>query len=199
MGTNTGNYFDGREQGWLQALTEAGLPEGRIVRSPFTRDGGYTAGRRLLASANRPTAIFASSDMQAAGIPRAVHEAGLSIPDDIALASFDGSAEAEYSWPPLTTVRQPAQAMAEAAVSALIGAHRGREPEHLIFPTELQVRRSCGCPDPRLTMVAAVMVSHDCPPAGTQRAYAPSLLPGEQGRGLSGVSRLIGNGETSVG
>ena len=145
MGTNTGNDFDGREQGWLQALAEAGLPEGPIVRSPFTRDGGYTAGLRLLAAADRPTAIFASSDMQAVGILRAIHEAGLSIPDDIALAAFDGSAEAEYSWPPLTTVKQPVQAMAEAAVKALIQSPRGHEPEHLIFPTELLVRRSCGC------------------------------------------------------
>ena len=145
MGTNTGNYFDGREQGWMQALADAGLPEGPIVRSPFTRDGGYAAGRRLLASASRPTAIFASSDMQAVGILRAIHEAGLSTPDDIALASFDGSAEAEYSWPPLTTVEQPVQAMAEAAVRALIQTPRGQEPEHLIFPTDLVVRRSCGC------------------------------------------------------
>jgi len=146
MGTNTGNYYDGREEGWLQALARAGLPEGPIVRTPFTREGGYAAGKRLLAAAGRPTAIFATSDLQAVGILRALHEAGLSIPSDIALASFDGSAEAEYSWPPLTTVKQPAQAMAEAAVSALIGAHRGREPEHLIYPADLQVRQSCGCP-----------------------------------------------------
>jgi LacI family transcriptional regulator len=145
MGTNTGNFLDGREQGWLEALTQAGLPEGPIVRSAFTREGGYAAGRRLLASASRPTAIFASSDLQAVGILRALHEAGRSIPDDIALASFDGSAEAEYSWPPLTTVKQPAKAMAEAAVRALIGARRTRTAEHLIFPTELQVRSSCGC------------------------------------------------------
>ncbi|MDQ0819605.1 DNA-binding LacI/PurR family transcriptional regulator [Arthrobacter sp. V4I6] len=61
MGTNTANDFDRREQGWLQALEDAGLPEGQIVRGPFTREGGYTAGRRLLASANRPTVVFASS------------------------------------------------------------------------------------------------------------------------------------------
>ncbi|WP_370455846.1 LacI family DNA-binding transcriptional regulator [Pseudarthrobacter sp. B4EP4b] len=145
MGTNTGNYYDGREEGWLQALAAAGLSEGPIVRTPFTREGGYAAGKRLLAAASRPTAIFATSDLQAVGILRALHEAGLSIPGDIALASFDGSAEAEYSWPPLTTVKQPAKAMAEAAVSALIGAHRHHESEHLIFPAELQVRQSCGC------------------------------------------------------
>ena len=146
MGTNTGNYYDGREEGWLQALAGAGLPEGPIVRRAFTREGGYAAGKRLLASASRPTAIFATSDLQAVGILRALHEAGVSVPGDIALASFDGSAEAEYSWPPLTTVEQPAKAMAEAAVSALIGARRGHESEHLIFPAELQIRQSCGCP-----------------------------------------------------
>ncbi|NUT71558.1 LacI family DNA-binding transcriptional regulator [Pseudarthrobacter sp. C4D7] len=145
MGTNAGNFLDGREQGWLQALTEAGLPEGPIVRSLFTRAGGYAAGQRLLASAIQPTAIFASSDMQAIGIMRALHEAGRSIPDDIAIAAFDGSEEAEYTWPPLTTVKQPAQAMAKAAVSALIGGRRNVNSEHLIFPTTLQVRQSCGC------------------------------------------------------
>jgi LacI family transcriptional regulator len=145
MGTNTGNFPDGREQGWLQALTEAGLPEGAIVRSSFTRDGGYVAGRRLLAAANRPTAIFASSDMQAIGILRALREEGLAVPDDIAITSFDGSAEAEYSWPPLTTMEQPAKAMAEYAVAALIGARRGQPPEHQIFPTTLRIRNSCGC------------------------------------------------------
>ncbi|MCU1532696.1 MAG: LacI family transcriptional regulator [Arthrobacter sp.] len=148
MGTNTANDFDGREQGWLQALEEAGLPEGPIVRGPFTRDGGYSAGLRLLASANRPTAIFASSDMQAIGILRAIHEAGLTVPDDIALASFDGSAEAEYSWPPLTTVEQPVLAMAEAAVAALVEARRGDKPEHRTYPTELRIRQSCGCAGP---------------------------------------------------
>jgi LacI family transcriptional regulator len=145
MGTNTANDLDGREQGWLQALADAGLPEGPVVRGPFTRAGGYAAGQRLLASANRPTAIFASSDMQAIGILRAIHEAGVAIPGEIAVASFDGSSEAEYSWPALTTVEQPVRAMADAAVNALIGDDRGKPPRHRIFPTKLLIRQSCGC------------------------------------------------------
>lgn len=145
MGTTTGNEGDAREDGWLQALKDAGLPEGPIARSAFTRVGGYAAGKRLLASANRPTAIFASSDMQAIGILRVLHEAGLSVPGDVALASFDGSVEAEYSWPPLTTVEQPVRAMAEAAVRALVGADRAEPPRHRVFPTRLLVRESCGC------------------------------------------------------
>lgn len=146
MGITADNETDGREEGWLRALESAGLPAGPLDRSTFDRQGGYTAGQRLLASPNRPTAIFASSDMQAIGILRAIREAGLSIPGDVAVASFDGTIEAEYCWPPLTTVKQPVQAMAEAAVAALVGEGRGQEPRHRIFPTELIVRQSCGCP-----------------------------------------------------
>lgn len=146
MGSNVSNSLDGREQGWLQALAAAGLPEGPIVRGDFSRPGGYAAGKRLVAAANRPTAVFASSDMHAIGILRAIREAGLSVPGDIAVTSFDGSVEAEYSWPALTTVEQPVRAMAEAAVGALVGAARGQEPQHRIFPTELRTRQSCGCP-----------------------------------------------------
>ena len=77
---------------------------------------------------------------------RAVHEAGVAVPGDIAVTSFDGAVEAEYSWPPLTTVEQPVAAMAEAAEAALVDARRGEEPRHRIFPTTLHVRQSCGCP-----------------------------------------------------
>jgi LacI family transcriptional regulator len=84
--------------------------------------------------------------MQAIGILRALHEAGLSVPGDIALVSFDGSEDAEYSWPMLTTVEQPVRDMAEAAVRALVGADRGAPAQHRVFPTKLLVRQSCGCP-----------------------------------------------------
>ncbi|MEZ2388483.1 LacI family DNA-binding transcriptional regulator [bacterium RCC_150] len=146
MGITADNEADGREAGWLRALQDAGLPQGPLARGGFDRPGGYAAGQRLLASGERPTAIFASSDMQAVGILRAIREAGLSVPDDIAVTSFDGSVEAEYSWPALTTVEQPVWLMAEAAVSALVGEQREEPPAHRVFPTKLRVRQSCGCP-----------------------------------------------------
>lgn len=146
MGTTADDEADGRERGWLQALQTAGLPVGPVARARFDRPGGYQAGQRLLASVNRPTAIFASSDMQAIGVLRAIREAGLSVPEDIAVASFDGSVEAEYSWPALTTVEQPVWEMAEAAVSALVGEDRNEPPQHRVFPTRLRIRQSCGCP-----------------------------------------------------
>ncbi|MHC6222186.1 LacI family DNA-binding transcriptional regulator [Arthrobacter sp. MMS24-S77] len=146
MGITADNVTDGREEGWLRALEAAGLPSGPLARDGFDRPGGYAAGQRLLASDNRPTAIFASSDMQAVGVLRAIREAGLSVPEDIAVASFDGSVEAEYSWPALTTVEQPVWEMAEAAVSALVGENRNEPPQHRLFPTQLRIRQSCGCP-----------------------------------------------------
>jgi LacI family transcriptional regulator len=136
---------DQRELGWLDALAEANLPEGPVVRAPFDREGGYNAGARILSHANRPTAVFVSSDMQAVGVMKAAHEAGLSVPDDVAIVSFDGSPEAEYSWPPLTTVKQPIRAMAAEAV-AILTARTGKPPaEHHVHPVELVLRRSCGC------------------------------------------------------
>lgn len=145
MGLNAGNDLDAREVGWLRALEEAGLPEGPIIRGNFDRQGGYRAGRRLISSADRPTAVFVSSDLQAVGLLRAIQEAGLRIPEDLAVFSFDGSAEAEFSWPPLSTVGQPIEAMAEAAVEALGGAKNDSETRNRTFPVELVLRGSCGC------------------------------------------------------
>ncbi|MDF9749936.1 LacI family transcriptional regulator [Arthrobacter sp. ES3-54] len=145
MGMNAGNDLDAREIGWQRGLAEAGLPEGPIVRCDFDRQGGYRAGQRLLAAADRPTAVFVSSDLQAVGLLRAVYEAGLRVPEDLAVFSFDGSAEAEYSWPPLSTVAQPIQAMAEAAVEALIDSEGGSPTRNRTFPVDLVLRASCGC------------------------------------------------------
>ena len=132
-----------RELGWRDALQAAGLEDGPIARTTFSRRGGYDAGRELLAATNRPTAVFASSDLQAVGVLRAIHEAGLRIPDDIAVLAFDGTAETEYSWPPLSVVRQPLERMAREAVSRLIDGQDAVEA--VTYPTELILRRSCGC------------------------------------------------------
>ena len=132
-----------RELGWRDALRAAGLEDGPIARTTFSRRGGYDAGHELLAATNRPTAVFASSDLQAVGVLRAIHEAGLRIPDDIAVLAFDGTAETEYSWPPLSVVRQPLEQMAREAVSRLIDGQDAVEA--VTYPTELILRRSCGC------------------------------------------------------
>ncbi|MFT4295490.1 MAG: LacI family DNA-binding transcriptional regulator [Micropruina sp.] len=135
--------IDGRESGWTAAHARAGRPLGPIERAAFTREGGYAAGVRLLRRADRPTAIVASSDLQAVGLLRAVHEHGLRVPDDVAVVSFDGTAETQYCWPPLTTSRQPTAAMAQAAVQALLRDEQ--RADHQRLPMELVIRDSCGC------------------------------------------------------
>jgi LacI family transcriptional regulator len=67
------------------------------------------------------------------------------VPGEIAVVSFDGSAESEFSWPPLTSMRQPVSKMAHAAIEALAEPDGGR-PHHREFTAELVVRQSCGCP-----------------------------------------------------
>ena len=136
--------IDPRHNGWRRALREAGLPEGPAVLTDFTRQGGYEATLKLLDSPDRPTAIFASSDLLAVGALRAIHEAGLSVPGDIALVSFDGTSESEFSWPQLTTVRQPIGHIAETVLEVAL-AREGPSGEVKLLPTELIIRRSCGC------------------------------------------------------
>jgi LacI family transcriptional regulator len=135
---------DPRHNGWKKALREAGLPEGPAEFTDFTRQGGYEATRRLLDLPKLPTAIFASSDLLAVGALRAIHEAGLSIPNDIAVVSFDGTSESEFSWPQLTTVRQPINRIADAVLEAALSPNDTGGKIQLL-PTELIIRRSCGC------------------------------------------------------
>jgi LacI family transcriptional regulator len=135
---------DPRHNGWKKALHEAGLPEGPAELTDFTRQGGYEATRRMLALPKPPTAIFASSDLLAVGALRAIHEANLSIPADIAVVSFDGTSESEFSWPQLTTVRQPIDRIAERVLAAALSPEEPVGGIELLT-TDLIVRKSCGC------------------------------------------------------
>jgi LacI family transcriptional regulator len=140
-----------RTKGWARALGEAGLGarRGLLARSRFRRDAGYEVAQVLLSSGPRPTAVFAESDEQAIGVLRFAREAGLRVPDDLAVVGFDGTDESAYTVPPLTTVVQPVQELGERALQLVVsedGAQpRKRRLESL--PVRLLVRRSCGCPD----------------------------------------------------
>jgi LacI family transcriptional regulator len=131
-----------REAGWRSALREAGLPtDGLVHRSAFSREGGYRAGLDLLASRQRPTAVFASSDVQAIGLLRAAHEAGIAVPDDLAVVAFDGTRESEFTAPPLAVVRQRLDRIAAVALE-LMGAGGVRRE---VVDFDFVARASCGC------------------------------------------------------
>ncbi|WP_123655414.1 LacI family DNA-binding transcriptional regulator [Curtobacterium sp. ZW137] len=144
---------EARHRGWRDACAGQGVPPGRVYDGGYTREGGYVAGLQIADEgdgtasgdgadeADRPDAVFAASDRTAVGLLRAFHERGVRVPEDVAVVAFDGSWEAEYTWPPLTTVRQPIESMAEAAVRRVLD---GTAPNHEEFPPELVVRASCG-------------------------------------------------------
>jgi LacI family transcriptional regulator len=144
MGTHSQPWKDGREVGWQQMMRSAGTPDAPLVRVPFTRQGGYDGGRKLLAGRDRPTAVFASSDLQAVGLLRAAHELGLRVPEDLAVVAYDGTEESEYSWPPLTCARQRVGEIAAHAVRVIVDREKA---SHRVFDVDLVLRRSCGCPD----------------------------------------------------
>ena len=136
----------GRLEGYRQALEAAGLPfrPEWVVEGDFTQEGGYRAMQRLLEQ--RPDAVFAASDALAQGALRAIGEAGLRVPEDIALVGFDDLPFAAHLHPPLTTVRQPIEQLGRAAVDMLVGllSKSNSMSQSQILPTELVVRASSG-------------------------------------------------------
>lgn len=150
MGESSEPVPEPRERGWSDAFQSHDLPPGPIIRTSFSRRGGYEAAVRLLNWPTRPSAIFAASDQLCTGVLKAIREAGLRCPDDIAVVSFDGTSESEYCWPPLTVARQPIQAMAEAAVSMVLNLG-SPSTAYQRFATELVIRESCGCQEPAAT------------------------------------------------
>ncbi|MEL7129666.1 MAG: LacI family DNA-binding transcriptional regulator [Pseudomonadota bacterium] len=115
-----------RRLGYLAALEDAGLPidPDLLVQGWFTVASGRLAAERLLALNSPPTAIFASNDEMAAGAEIVIFEHGLSVPRDISVVGFDDSLLASTASPPLTTVRQPIEEMAQGAVDLLIEVNR---------------------------------------------------------------------------
>lgn len=137
-----------RLKGYRQALTLRGLPvdEALIIEGDFTEDGGKAAMRQLLAK--EPTAVFAASDMMAIGAMKAIKEAGLRVPDDVAVVGFDDLPLSSVVEPALTTVRQPIERMGTMSAEVLISLieQETESPQHLVLPTQLVVRSSCGSP-----------------------------------------------------
>jgi LacI family transcriptional regulator len=117
--------FEARRRGWETACVDAGLQPGPALQADYSREGGWAAGRVLTGLSPRPDAVFAASDLIGIGLLRALRDAELRVPGDVAVASFDGTWEGEYSAPPLTSLRQPLEQLAEAALDRLLGGVTG--------------------------------------------------------------------------
>ena len=136
-----------RIEGYRRALMQAGRPvsEECLVAGDWTREGGREAMRRLMALPLPPDAVFCANDLMAIGAMDVLHELGLSIPQDVALAGFDDIDAATLVRPALTTVRNPAYEAGRAAGDLLVarmGGHAAPGPRVTVLPCPLVERAS---------------------------------------------------------
>lgn len=127
-----------RWRGFADALREAGVDPAAapVEQGLFTYRSGFDATERLLAGAPHLTAVFASNDDMAAAAVNVAHIKGLRVPEDLTVVGFDDTSIATTVWPELTTVRQPIELMAGAALDLLLAELRARQAGETISPSE---------------------------------------------------------------
>jgi DNA-binding LacI/PurR family transcriptional regulator len=150
-----------RKAGYEAALSDARIPIDSSLIEPgdFTEISGYMAMRHLLERPEgRPDAVFGGSDTMAVGALRAIAEAGLSVPDDIAVMGFDGLSVHTRNYPNLSTLQQSIPNFGHTAVQLLL--RRIADPDgpadHVYLGTTLSPRGSCGCGDAARTDLVPV-------------------------------------------
>jgi LacI family transcriptional regulator len=166
--------FDAAERlrGYRDALASAGIPSSPALEAhgDFSEASGFVAIDQLLRGEPRPTAIFAANDAMAIGALSALRQAGLRVPQDVAVAGFDDIPIAQYLDPPLSSVHVDISALGERATLRLLDAVREKE-RHVrraeTLPTTLMLRRSCGAAAPAARPTA--------PPPGPTPIPSPSL------------------------
>jgi len=138
-----------RFQGYCFALIEAGIPlETGLIQPPISSgypNKGYREMLALLERGEHFDAVFCVSDRTAFGALQALQEAGLRVPQDVALVGFENSAQSSYTSPPLTTVNMPKKELGEVAIYHLHEVMNGNtppQPVKIVLPTSLVIRDS---------------------------------------------------------
>ncbi|WP_426517932.1 LacI family DNA-binding transcriptional regulator [Diaminobutyricibacter sp. McL0618] len=132
-----------RLTGWRRAMDAHGLDQSLIEFGDFSPTSGREAMKRLLARGVPIDGLFATNDQMAAGAYASIHEAGLNIPDDIAVVGYDDDYYGLTATPPLTTVHQPTIGLGETMARVLVKLMSGTAVERVtMLPTELVVRQS---------------------------------------------------------
>lgn len=151
MGDQFGYQSDAeRLEGYRQALDEAGIPfhHELVVRGNGKPEEAVRAMETLLALPERPTAVCCYNDMSAVGAMRAIHLAGLRVPEDISVVGFDDLFLSSYTQPRLTTVRQPMRRMGLLAMESLFRLMSGEDSAiRVTVDAELIVRESTAPPN----------------------------------------------------
>ena len=140
-----------RKSAFLESLRATGLTANPdwLIEGDHTLEGGRAAMEQLLKLESQPTAVMCSNDVTAIGVQHALFDANLKVPDDLSLIGFDDIHLAEYTIPPLTTVRMSCHDIAEKAVRNLL-AHiqkpAGEPVTEEPVPTRLVVRQTTALP-----------------------------------------------------
>lgn len=131
-----------RRMGFEAALADAGVPlrEDWSMRGPHGREAGRTSGAALLAGDERPTAIFASSDVQAIGVLEAARAAGVAVPADLSVIGFDDIEAAAYAG--LTTITQSLEESGALGAALLLRAMAGEPAQGHRLPLAVVERRT---------------------------------------------------------
>jgi DNA-binding LacI/PurR family transcriptional regulator len=137
-----------RELGYRESLAAHNISfdASLVAEGGFSRDIAYTSVKKWLQNNTQFDAIFADDDESAIGALQALQEAGRRVPEDVAVVGFDDIPLARYLNPPLTTVRAPIEDVGFEAVRQLVRLiQTGKTDPLTLLPTELVIRRSCGC------------------------------------------------------
>jgi LacI family fructose operon transcriptional repressor len=141
----------GRErcEGFLKAFKDKNIKPDRqlIAYVDAKEEDGENIALQLINHSKRPDAIFTSNSLLASGIIQAIHKCNLSIPNDIAFASFDDTSWAKLIDPPLTVIEQPTYEIGRTAAELLVKRidDPSRSHREVILKTKLIIRNSCGC------------------------------------------------------
>lgn len=138
-----------RELGYRACLKTHGIPFDPNLVAPgeFDRQVAYQSIYRLITEGIEFDAVFSGDDEAAVGVLMALQSAGKRIPEDVAVVGFDDQNLSSTLTPPLTTVRAPTKDVGRIAARQLIQLIRTGQAERLtLLPTEIVIRRSCGCP-----------------------------------------------------
>ena len=150
IGGPQGNHEAQERLRGYRAGLKSGMKEA-VFEGDFTEEAGWAAGRRIAQTKPRPDAVFAANDMMAVGCLAALREAGLRVPEDVALGGFDDIPIARHITPALSTIRVPIAALGAAALDTLVKAVEAPQSQAThteVMPVELVVRRSCGAGPP---------------------------------------------------
>jgi DNA-binding LacI/PurR family transcriptional regulator len=140
-----------RESGYKAALEANGIPfdERLVLNGDFERNTAFKELNNFLADKNHPDfdAVFTGDDDAAIGVLRALDSHGVQVPEKVSVVGFDDLGFSAFLTPPLTTVSAPTEAVGRIATEHLFSLFDKQYPEDnlTLLPTELIIRRSCGC------------------------------------------------------